>query len=614
MPRISPSFIQRLIANVSIDRLIGSCVTLKKSGSNYACCCPFHHEKTPSFVVTPSKQMFYCFGCHEHGNAIDFLKKYKNLSFVEAVEDLARFAGLEVEYEQGSYNPEKADRYKKYYELMDRVAAFFTHTLNTPKGAQGMEYFVRARQLSVDTIQKARLGFAPNEWDALRAGVCRDESEYKILIELGLVKERDGRTYSMFRNRVMIPIFDRRGRVISFGGRTLGDDKPKYMNTSESLIYRKRQELFGLYEALRDNNNRPPRLVVVEGYMDVIAVRQAGCSYAVASLGTATTKEQLKTMFQYTKQVVCCYDGDAAGRAAGWHALQTVTPIMEDGTEIRFAFLPSTDDPDSLVRRSGLSAFTQVLDNSKSYAEFLVEHLLNDYNLNDPGQLSAYVSAVLKEAAKIPLKPVQAVVLKQLSGKAGMDETMLYDMLKDTEKKPDHSGYFADVDVKDETAGTAAPANILNTPMRRLIAFTLQQPLIVEMMYEKFRLPEMLELCRALKVRGCDELSQAWGRIREDPTVTPAVFIEMARDTPSENAFRALLDADLQLSDGMGGEVSIPAKISLFGTLLSEVLSEPLRSRAAFLSRLGSPQENSQAEFMHLQGNLHRRGLQKPRR
>mgnify|MGYP000394015646 FL=1 len=252
MPRIAVNFIRdRLIPAVNIEAFIGQYVTLKRqSSNNYTCCCPFHHEKTPSFVVTPSKQMFYCFGCKEHGNAIDFVMKFKNLSFVEAVEEVAQFAGLNVEYEQGSGGFEKADTYKLYYELMDRCASYFVKCLNS--SPEGKDYFIKKRELSADTIIKARLGYAPDSWDYIH-NIAKNTDEYKKLIELGMVVDKGDRSYAMFRGRVMIPIIDGRGRVISFGGRTLGDAKPKYLNTAESPIFRKRHELFGLYETLQAN-------------------------------------------------------------------------------------------------------------------------------------------------------------------------------------------------------------------------------------------------------------------------------------------------------------------------------------------------------------------------
>ncbi|MBO6258840.1 MAG: DNA primase [Succinivibrio sp.] len=610
MPRISRSYItDRLLPAVSIERLIGHYVTLKKSGSNYMCCCPFHHEKTPSFCVTPSKQMFYCFGCREHGNALDFIEKLKNLSFPDAVEELARFAGIPVEYEKGG--SDQADKYREYYELMDRCAAFFSRTLFETQGAKGLEYFTSTRGLSKQTILSCRLGYAPAEWDVLRDRVCRNEAEYRKLIELGMVVQgQNGKTFSMYRDRVMIPIFDRRGRVISFGGRTMGNDTPKYMNTRESPIYRKRNELFGLYEALRDNNNRPERFVIVEGYMDVISVRQAGCTYAVASLGTATTEDQFRLMFRYSKKIVCCYDGDNAGRQAAWHALETVTPVLQDDYEIKFAFLPAQTkvDPDSLVREQGLGAFIRYLDDSMSYPEFLIEHTAREYDLSDPGRRSAFISDSLRRIKRIPLKPLQAVSLTLLSSPSGVDVAQLYDMLNDVQL-PKPLGRKQQDSAEEYTLTTEdgkLPKSVLTTPMRTLIAFMLQQPLVVSMVYKDFAFETMLEYCRELQIKGTDELAFILEKIKEDPAITPAKFIEMVRETPREHYYRQLIDANMGLfGSATEGEISMTSRIGMLVKYIGMVLREPLQKRVSELIRkAASATEEELQEITILQKQL----------
>ena len=241
MPLISKDFIvNRLLPAVKIDSLIGSYVTLKPKGNNLSCCCPFHQEKTPSFYVTPSRGTYHCFGCGAHGNVIDFLMKFKNLSFTEAIEELAQFAGIPVEYEDGG-NSFDRDKYARYYDLMDRCAAFFVRELTKSKAAQ--DYWYKKRELSKDTVLKNRLGFAPADWDNLRQ-VARSDEEYRILADLGMVNVKEnGKSFAMFRNRVMIPIVNLKGKVISFGGRTMGDDEPKYLNTRETPIFRKRKEV-----------------------------------------------------------------------------------------------------------------------------------------------------------------------------------------------------------------------------------------------------------------------------------------------------------------------------------------------------------------------------------
>lgn len=582
MPRIAPNFIRdRLIPAVNIEAFIGQYITLKRQGSNYTCCCPFHHEKTPSFVVTPSKQMFYCFGCKEHGNAIDFVMKFKNLGFVEAVEEVAQFAGLNVEYEQGGSNFDKGDTYKLYYELMDRCASFFVKSLNS--SPEGRDYFIKKRGLSEDTIIKARLGYAPDSWDYIH-NIARNAAEYRKLIELGMVVEKGEKSYAMFRGRVMIPIIDGRGRVISFGGRTLGDAKPKYLNTAESPIFRKRHELFGLYEALQANRNRPARIVIVEGYMDVIALRQYGCSFAVASLGTATTREQMELMFRYTKQVVCCYDGDFAGRNAAWHALETATAVLKNDREIRFAFLPPEHDPDSLVRAEGLSAFMRTLDASLSYPEFLIKHISEKYNLSDPGQKPPFLNEALYFIRKIPEMALQTVCVSELAGKTGLEEDLLYEMLKAVRLNSRDEKDLQKETVSVQSKGTA---NLLTTPMRKLIAFILQQPTLVSTLYGRFDLARLLLLCKQTEIKGYADLSFFVNLIKQKPDITPAGFIETVRGTAREKYVRDLIEAEFIPKKADGSEFSPEVRAELFVKLIKETLGMPLKQEIERLRMRG---------------------------
>ena len=590
MPFIKKSFISdRLIPGVAIEKLIGQYVSLKKSGANYTCCCPFHHEKTPSFCVTPSKQMYHCFGCKAHGNAIDFVMKFKNVGFVEAVEEVAQFAGIQIEYEEGGKfkSKEEVDKQKEYYDLMDKCATLFTQTLNSEEGRVGLDYFMQKRQLSRDTIIKCRLGFAPKNPKFLQEKLCKEPRHEQMLIDLGVLVRGEYGVHSMFRNRVMIPIFDKRGRIISFGGRTMGDDKPKYMNTKETPIYRKRNELFGLYETLKANNNRPPKIVVCEGYMDVISVRQAGCSYAVASLGTATTPEQINEMFRYTDEVICCYDGDSAGRHAAWHALETVTPILQENKVIRFAFLPPEHDPDSFVREKGLSAFNEFLTKAMSYPEFLIVHKSQSYDLKDPNSLSNFISDTIKLIKAIPLVSLQSVALKLLSKPSGISENQLYDMLKDqrVETKPIYKSQFEKE--FDQEVVTEHPGNdIFKTPMRKLMAFIVQQPIVVSRCFHEFKLKEFVSLVERLNIKGVAQLKWLLSLIEQKPDITPAIFKEIARDTEYEKIVLKLQDAPLNLVFNTGTsiqELSLVDRIDVFAQIIGEVLTKPYKDKATIL-------------------------------
>lgn len=587
MSRISRDFIaQRLLPAVHIEEVIGKYLTLKHAGSNnLTCCCPFHHEKTPSFTVTPSKQMFYCFGCKAGGNAIDFLIKYKNLSFPDAVAELAEQYGLTVEYVNGRDSFSSSDyneRKKASYELMDRVAAAFSACLYQDQRA--LDYFMKKRGLTRDTILNCRLGYAPAQWDFLIQRVARSQEEVQRLKELGLLNEKNGRYYSMFRDRVMIPIVGKNGHIVSFGGRTLGDEKPKYLNTAETPIFRKRQELFGLYAALQANRNRPDRLVIVEGYMDVIALLQYGISYAVASLGTATTTEQFREMFRYTKKVVCCYDGDFAGRAAAWHALETVTPMLKEGYEIRFAFLPPEHDPDSLVRAQGTSAFIQVLDKSLSYPEFLVKHIQAEYDLSDPGQRGNFISAVLHRIKVIPadFRPMQAMCIEQLSLRVGIEGFRLENMLAEVklsqnEQRAVDKAAQDGVPYSQQDRSALSGSRYLKTPMRQLIAFLLQQPTVVSGVFERFRLQDFMRLLKATGMKGWEDAEFFLTYIREHPAVTSAELLEVLRDSFREKYCRRLLGARFVPQASDGGEMTMEYKAEFLARLMSMVMQQFLR-------------------------------------
>lgn len=585
MPYISKSFIsERLLPAVEIEKVIGHYVKLTRHGSNYTCCCPFHHEKTPSFNVTPSKNMYYCFGCHEHGNAIDFIMKFKNLGFVDAVEELASFAGLQIEYEAGAAPHGGNDRFKKMYELMDRAASAFTRALFDENGRAGLEYFTQKRGLSKDMIIKARLGFAPDDWHFVEEKICRNEEEIRMLTDLGLIVANGDRRFSMYRNRVMIPIFDRKGRIISFGGRTMGDDKPKYMNTKETPIYKKRNELFGLYEALRDNNNRPDRMIIVEGYMDVISVREAGISYAVASLGTATTAEQFRLMFRYSKKIICCYDGDQAGLDAAWHALETITSVLEDDTEVRFAFLPPEEDPDSLVRTKGLGAFIRCLDEATSYPEFLVRHIKSLYDVKDPNARAQFIAQMIKHIKLVPEKALQEVCIDEFSSGSGISTERISDMLNEA----DAPRHFSNNQATPKTR----EGDILTTPMRKLIAFSLQFPSVIVQIYEPFKLNDFLHLCADLKLKGATQaidLISSIGQVNATKTagdhndktekLSTAVLLARIDDPSVFNYFDKLSTADLgnECADRPG---CLNRRISYLANLLPQVLTVPLIERA----------------------------------
>lgn len=453
MPFISKDFIKnKLLPNLDIVQVLQQYVTLKKKGANYMCCCPFHSEKTPSFSVNPNRQFFYCFGCQEHGTVIDFVIKYKNETFPEAVEELARFAGLEVEYEEGTghggstYRPDP-DRNKVYYELLDRVASYFSKELYQPSNQAALDYFLKQRQLSSDIISKARLGYAPKEMYALQDSVIKTEEEAKILCELGVVKPTpesgpNKRYRSFFFDRVMFPIFDVKGRIIAFGGRILKGDGPKYLNSPESNIFQKRHELFGLYECLQANRNRPNSIVMVEGYMDVIALRKAGFTNVVATLGTACNSDHFKMLFRYTSKVICCYDGDDAGRKASWKALIACAQVTPEDKEVRFATIPAGDDPDSLVRsEGGKERFQKVLESSIGFTEQILLHCRSQDNVNDIEGLRRFINMVLSIAKALKSKSRQNAIVMLLSDVVNLNNSRLYEIMNNVSPDSEFKEY-----------------------------------------------------------------------------------------------------------------------------------------------------------------------------
>lgn len=422
MPRIAENFIKnKLLPRVDIVRLIQQYVPLKLSGSSYKCCCPFHQEKTPSFVVSPVRQTYKCFGCDAWGNAIDFVMRYKNIDFIEAVEDLAAFAGLDVEYENNGSAVEikrRIEHNKSYYDLLERLTVFFTQQL--PSHARAMDYCLKKRQMTEETIREGRIGYAPNDNGYIQRVICKNSEEIKLCIELGLLRRnKDNTAYiPFFRERLMIPLTDTKGRVIAFGARRLLDvDKsnPKYINSLESPVFKKSQELFGLYECLRANHNRPDKIIVVEGYMDALMLRQYGVNNVVAALGTALTIEHVRLIFRYTNCIVLCFDSDDAGIRASWRALRTATPEINGIKEVRVARLPECDDPDSLVRREGVKAFHKAIDESMPYVDILLASVLQEYsNALDSNEQIRFVCKILSIAKAIAFQPLQSAILHRL--------------------------------------------------------------------------------------------------------------------------------------------------------------------------------------------------------
>ncbi|NHA14044.1 DNA primase [Thioalkalivibrio sp. XN279] len=415
MGLIPASFIDELMGRTDIVEVINARVPLKKAGREYKACCPFHGEKTPSFTVSPNKQFYHCFGCGAHGTALGFLMDFEHLSFPEAVEELASLAGLEVPREQSPEGERRVD----LYGLLDAVAAFYRDELK--RHAPAVDY-LKARGVSGATAATFGLGWAPEAWDAVLKRFGRDEETVRRLATAGLLIERDGGGhYDRFRGRVMFPIRDARGRVIAFGGRVLGKDEPKYLNSPETPLFHKGRELYGLYEA-RQALRQVDRLLVVEGYMDVVGLREAGIPWAVATLGTATTPEHLERLFRVTEEVVFCFDGDRAGRQAAWRALENTLPTLGEGRQVRFLFLPEGEDPDSLVRAEGAAAFTARLARALPLSDYLHDELAARVDMDSMDGRARLAELAKPLVAKVPEGVFRALLVRRIARAVGMDE------------------------------------------------------------------------------------------------------------------------------------------------------------------------------------------------
>lgn len=377
MARIPDAFIDDLLARSDIVELIGARVPLKRQGKEYSARCPFHDERSPSFTVSPTKQFYHCFGCGAHGTAISFLMNYDRLEFLDAVEELAKRIGVEVPRDTRQRN-EDSDS-SDLYAAVEAASKFFQKQYGLSGKAQG---YLDSRGVSADIRERFAIGYAPDGFNALRDALGTDERRMKLLERAGLFSKNDsGRVYDKFRDRVMFPILDRRGRAIAFGGRVLDkEDGPKYLNSPETQLFHKGRELYGLWQ-VRQAHNKIPRLIVVEGYMDVVALFQHGIDTAVATLGTATTPDHAELLFRNAADVYFCFDGDRAGRGAAWKAVESVLPRMKDGRQAFFLFLPEGEDPDSIVRKEGAEGFDARLREATPLSQFLFDSLAADVNL-----------------------------------------------------------------------------------------------------------------------------------------------------------------------------------------------------------------------------------------
>ena len=532
--RIPREFIDDLLARVDIVDLIDSHVPLKKSGSNHTARCPFHTEKTPSFSVNRNKQFFYCFGCGASGNAISFLMDLNHLDFVEAVEDLAAYQGVDVPREQNSSPTIHANKTSanESYELLKKVALFYYQQFrNNPEAQKAIDYF-KSRGVGGEIAKKFLLGYAPDQWQTLDA-----QFSQKTLLEAGLlVKKEGGGCYDRFRGRVMFPIRDRRGRVVGFGGRVLDDSLPKYLNSPETPVFQKNREVYGLHELL-EKNSKPRRILVVEGYMDVIALHQYGIDYSVAVLGTAISTTHLDLLFRFTSELVFCFDGDSAGRQAAWRAVEAVLACMRDGRKTRIMLLPQGEDPDSLVRNTGSHEFSITQDQAQPLSDYFFEKLSQDSDLSTlEGRVSLAKNAK-SYLQKIPNGIFQGLMMAKLEEITQVSDLDIFDesvKLKLINKK-----------------SRLSTKQKQNSPARTAIALLLQNPELVKVVEQ-----QEVDL-EELDTPGINLFRKVVRAILDSRQPSLASLIESFRDSSEEKHIKQLgFQVTLVPDDGVEIEFS----------------------------------------------------------
>ncbi|WDE14392.1 DNA primase [Thalassomonas haliotis] len=524
---MSRQFIDDLLARADIVELIDARVPLKKAGKNYQACCPFHTEKSPSFTVSQDKQFYHCFGCGEHGNAISFLMEFDRLEFVDAIEELASLNNMEVVREQTNQSPAQQIKQQQAYlqkqddyELLGQISKFYQQQLKVAADKDTAIDYLKGRGLSGEIVKRFGIGYISDAWDGMMKVFGGNNQLSQQLVDLGMaIQGEKNRPYDRFRGRIMFPIRDKRGRVIGFGGRVLADGTPKYLNSPETRVYHKGQELYGLYEA-KQANKQLQRLVVVEGYMDVVALAQHGVDYAVASLGTSTTGEQLQTLFRTVKEVICCYDGDRAGRDAAWRAMENALPLVRDGYSLKFVFLPDGEDPDSLVREQGQAAFEKILDTATPLSKFLFEHLLAAVDMNSLEGKSALVDSFQPFLQKMPDSILKDSIINELANNFGTGSEQLQAKLNKN--------------LGQETKPAPKKKQPKVTPVRLAIALLLEHPHIVKALPD----PSILQ---QLNVPGIPLLCQLVDLCQQNPDINSAQLLEYFRDTEQGAQLNKLL-------------------------------------------------------------------------
>jgi DNA primase len=516
---IPQPFIDDLLNRTDIVELIDGYVPLKKRGNSHIACCPFHNEKNPSFNVVAKKQFYHCFGCGASGNAISFAMEYMSLGFVEAVENLAARIGMEAPREGQTVSPRVSPT---LYDLMSKVTTFYQHTLKTA-GQPAVEY-LKKRGISGQVASLYGLGYAPSGWHTLEHQFRQDKKE---LITTGMLIEKDeGGTYDRYRHRITFPIHDRNGRIIGFGGRAIDDDqKPKYLNSPETILFQKNRELYGLHAAIQKEHSRP-YIIVVEGYMDVIALAQHGVDNAVATLGTATSTYHIQLLSKHTKKIVFCFDGDQAGQKAAWRALESSLQSLNAGLEASFCFLPNGHDPDSLIREQGREGFLKHIADATPFSQFFFANLTKDMDTSSLAGKSQLINIAKPYLIKMNDGPYRQLLIEELSRMSRLDTHRIQQLIEE----------------KTEDKLIEVSVNIERTPTRVAVALLLQNP---ELYSNCKALLENIELDEAKH----SVLKKLMIQINNNPEIRTAGLVESWRDKPLFNALNKLAAWEHQVPD-----------------------------------------------------------------
>ena len=528
---IPQDFIDDLLTRVDIIDIVDSSVPLKKSGKDFKACCPFHDEKTPSFVVNQNKQFYHCFGCRAHGTAISFLMDYNGLNFVEAIEELASRVGVEIPREKGDFNKTRDNA--ELYELMERVVQHFCLQLRvSPEAHRAIDY-LKDRGLSGELAKEFELGYAPTGWDNLLNALGTSDASRQKLAQIGMTLENENSGYyDRFRDRIIFPIRDQRGRAIGFGGRVLDDSLPKYLNSPETPIFHKGNELYGLFQA-RHQLKDMEHIYIVEGYMDVLALAQYGIRNVVASLGTAITENHLKRLYQVCPQLIFCFDGDSAGQKAAWRAMEISLPLLKEGRQVQFIFMPDGDDPDTYVQKHGREKFEDA-GNYVPLSNYLIDKFKQDTNLDTRESMGQLIDGVVPLINKLPAGALRELMIKDIAKLADLNIDSLKDLVnqKRTPAKSTQAQHLV---------STNQFKKKHNNLIASAISFLLQNP--------ELGAAITADAINDIDTQGIEFLRELLALVQKQPEISYAGILEHWRDSKYENRLRELSIRDNLLTE-----------------------------------------------------------------